>query len=151
MQLPRVLDSYHVRFGWAVGLFDGEGSIGIYNDAVMLRIAMTDFVAVEKFRKVVGEGTLRLNVRKDLRKTSLVWTLCSCGKVRQLLRAFIPFLVAKREAATIALRFTEPGRSALEKRKLIESLRKVTIQRRGRRNQFFGAMYRTRARKQMIA
>jgi hypothetical protein len=123
----------HIRFGWAIGLFDGEGSIGIYNDAVMLRIAMTDFSAVEQFRKIVGVGTLRMNIRKDHRKTSLVWTLTSSSGIRQLLRAFMPFLVAKREAAIIALRFMASGRHAGQKRKLIEALRKVMIQRRGRR------------------
>jgi len=45
---PRVLNPYQVQFGWAVGLFDGEGSIGIYNNAVMLRIGMTDVSAIDQ-------------------------------------------------------------------------------------------------------
>ena len=126
---PPVSD--RIWLGWAAGLFDGEGSIGIYNNAVMLRIAMTDAGAVERFRDITRMGTLRWNFRKDHRKASLVWSIYRRDRIHRLLRLFMPLLVAKREAATIALRFIESS-NRREKACLTRKLRKKMNRRRGR-------------------
>jgi hypothetical protein len=130
---PRALNPHQVQFGWAVGLFDGEGSIGIYNNAVMLRVSMTDVSAIERFGSIVEAGKLSWNFRRESnRKHALVWTLCRRTSIQYVLRDFLPFLVTKRESALIALRFMQPGRSVREKRELIKALKELMIRRRGR-------------------
>lgn len=119
------------RFGWAVGLFDGEGSIGIYRNYVHLRLSMTDPETVDFFQQVVGEGILSWQHRRDHRKPCLQWALHRQDQVRGLLYRILPLLVTKRKRAIIALELMKRSRTQSQKKRLMEEFKATAV--RGRR------------------
>jgi hypothetical protein len=98
-----------LRIGWAAGLIDGEGSIAIYNGRVMLRINMCEAYALERFRRIVGVGTVKPQRPRRNRKNSYRWYAGAYRDVRFVLRMLLPSLVVKREHAMLALLFLESG------------------------------------------
>jgi hypothetical protein len=44
---------------WAAGMFEGEGSMGVYgHNAPRLTVTMKDLGVLKRFQKIVGVGTL---------------------------------------------------------------------------------------------
>jgi hypothetical protein len=116
---------------WAAGLFDGEGSIGIYNSRVMLRVNMGDKEALEWFRRVVKVGTLRWCPSRPPTSASYVWTVSSKNDARFVLERFLPMMVVKRKQAMLALRYID-ARSFEEKQALQYALKQLMNRRQGR-------------------
>lgn len=116
---------------WAAGLFDGEGSIGIYNNRVMLRINMGDKEALEWFRCTVEVGMLRWCPPRPPTRASHVWTASSHNDARFVLKKLLPMLVVKRKQAMLALRYMA-SRNIEEKRDLQNALRHNMNRRQGR-------------------
>jgi hypothetical protein len=99
---------------WCAGLFDGEGSIGIYRVherlRVSLRLAMTDEATVRHFRRVIGFGTVRRYERPAPRQPAWYWFSGRRCDVLSVLGRLRPFLITKASQADMALRFLrDPG------------------------------------------
>ena len=116
---------------WAAGLFDGEGSIGVYNHRVMLRINMGSKEALERFRCVVRVGTLRWCPPRPPTLASYVWTVSSNNNARSVLQRLLPMLIVKRRQAMLALRYIG-ARSSEEKLHLENAIKQFTNRRQGR-------------------
>lgn len=99
---------------YAAGFFDGEGSIGIYqqckregsiNTTMCLRLSMTNTHrgVVEWFYKTF-HGTMR--VRKWSPNTRRVWIWgINTRQAGHMLKALLPYLIVKRDEAIVALEF----------------------------------------------
>lgn len=100
-----------VSLGWCAGLFDGEGSIGIYNQRsksryyLALRLAMTDERAVRRFRELIGLGTLEWQAARGHRLQSWSWFSSRRSDVAAILGTLLPHLVVKEKEVRLALRF----------------------------------------------
>jgi hypothetical protein len=85
--------------GWAAGLYEGEGCcIPAGKYSATLQLGMTDLDVVEKFRDVVGTGSIWVGVRPKGLKTMYVWHAYSMSGVRAILTAFLPYLGQRRRA-----------------------------------------------------
>ena len=105
------------ELAWAAGLFDGEGSLGVYRHTqyhggkkyvglhLIVKLAMCNQQAVEKFGEIVGEGKVNQSPRPT-NSGRLVWTW-NTGGVRAglVLTKLLPYLVVKREQAELGLVF----------------------------------------------
>ena len=115
--LPKRFSYYNggmrdVDIAWAVGLFEGEGCIGIWKTQkdhvlplIRLTVAMTDRDVVERFCRIVEcgrvspEKTLRQPTKSGRpRKPVHVWQISNRADVERLLLAFRPWLGARRSA-----------------------------------------------------
>lgn len=91
---------------WAAGLFEGEGYLGAYSQApkrgkvsITLGIGSTDRDVIERFRDIMGFGTIKLrppgtNGHKPLH----VWTIHEAAKVREVIALFTPYFGVRRNA-----------------------------------------------------
>jgi hypothetical protein len=88
-------DSAHVA--WAAGVFDGEGTICISQNK--LSVHNTDLDLLEKFMHVVGCGKIVERRKSQLgKKRIFMWRCCRKSETLELLRAFLPWLCARRAA-----------------------------------------------------
>lgn len=96
---------------WAAGLFDGEGCVSVHYDrganrfALQLRLSMTDWLTVRRFRRIVACGTLRRQLRAPPRAPSYTWTVCQAHAVVHALDLLRPHLFAKLVDADLARDF----------------------------------------------
>lgn len=100
---------------WAVGLFEGEGSIGLRKSSArgrperrypVLSLQMTCVDVVQRFHAVVGRGRIHSRpAGRDGWKDSAVWAVSSARDVEALLTVFLPYLGEKktREAEAVLL------------------------------------------------
>ncbi len=97
------------ELAWAAGFFDGEGSIGIYarGDTKGHRLDVTignvDLRTLEIFKRRWG-GSMWTDHRKPPRQTFYFWSL-STRSAQPFLLEILPYLIAKREQAEVALAF----------------------------------------------
>lgn len=90
---------------WALGLFEGEGSIvSARSNGVCLTMQTTDRDTLYRFYKIVGKGHFRGPYkakgpvkRRKYRKT-WVWNICVAEDVRDLLILWLPHLGIRRRA-----------------------------------------------------
>lgn len=94
--------SSDAEIAWAAGLFEGEGSWGVYGQTrgtVMATAAlgMTDRDVVEKFHRIVGVGAVHVRTTERANhKTMHVWTVGKAESVRGLVEMFRPWLGSRR-------------------------------------------------------
>jgi hypothetical protein len=83
---------------WAIGLFEGEGSIAFARNSksVTLQLAMTDRDVVLRFAKIVQCGAVHPRATKG--KLQYGWNITSAVHVRRLLRQFAPHFGERRAA-----------------------------------------------------
>ena len=106
-----------IDLAWAAGLFDGEGSIGVYARKsgwyVVAQLQMSHRPTCHRFAEVVGSGGLFRNKKRAGYKQAYR-ILVSARKAEKLLGLLLPFLVAKKREALLALRVRQrqgvPGR-----------------------------------------
>lgn len=92
---------------WFAGLYEGEGSLAIFNSGTtrrwQLAIAMTDRDVIEKARRIAGVGSITSHARgklhpKDERKTIFQWRVCARAEVADLIEQILPHLGSRRAA-----------------------------------------------------
>lgn len=87
-----------LAIAWAAGFFDGDGNISVVEESrVFLRIMSCHSVAVERFQRIVGTGTIRFSQPRAeyQRVPSFVWCVANNSDAAATLIALRPFLVAK--------------------------------------------------------
>ena len=93
------------EIAWAAGLFEGEGNLYLQQTSgrrgpkqPQMSLAMTDRDVVERFREVVGEGTIRIH--DDLKhphfKRQYRWRMCGWKRISDALDLFKPYLGDRR-------------------------------------------------------
>lgn len=116
--------SRETDLAWAAGLFDGEGSIGIYwvkNPTSLgggcyqltMTLGMTDEETVEEFHHIIGIGVTKAwpRSKQDPKKWKLMYRWSTGAKQAQRgLRLLLPFLRLKQVQARIAIEFSETFR-----------------------------------------
>src|SRR6266478_4091283 len=92
-----------VQAAWAAGLFDGEGSVGIYNGALQVRINMCCEETINRFYCLMRLGHVRVVQPKQPRHQKY-WAYAVCGtKAEEVLRQILPYLVTKRQRVEVIL------------------------------------------------
>lgn len=92
---------------WAVGLFEGEGCIGILKgcNGVSLQLQTTDKDVLEKFVSIIGLGKVtgpyRQKSFKPHYKDRWQWHLSNSRDIKPLLELWLPFLGARRNKKAI--------------------------------------------------
>lgn len=88
---------------WAIGLFEGEGSIIFTRGrSVILSVQMTDKDVVERLYKIFGKGHLTgpYKVKGDSKKeykTTWKWGVFKGSEVAELLTEWLPLLSERRK------------------------------------------------------
>ena len=98
--------SEELEFAWAVGLFEGEGSIVVLNgrDRRRLQLGSTDLDVVMRFHRIVGVGHVGGPYEKNVNwKPIYTWHAGAWNDVRDLLLRMLPMLGARRRAAAEAV------------------------------------------------
>jgi intein/homing endonuclease len=96
---------------YIAGLFDGEGTIGIYktrhNPRLRIRIGMVDKVTLEWVRQRMG-GTIKL-VRKEEGKRRAVWFwgLYADAEMKDFIDAIVQFSITKQNELVLCRQFLE--------------------------------------------
>ena len=94
-----------VEVAWLSGLFEGEGTFGIYRDRIKIQVVMTDVDVISRVKDTVGVGWF--NPEKPLKTTSpsggetkpaYMWALSSQAQCRDLLEQMLPYLGERRGA-----------------------------------------------------
>ena len=82
---------------WAIGLFEGEGSITISKkwNAVSLQLTSTDYDVIKRFAEIFG-GKVYKCVKRGECKQSWNWYLSRKKDVYQLLVKILPLLGERR-------------------------------------------------------
>lgn len=104
------------EFMWAVGLFEGEGSVTIadrnrprHSPRIRLSLQTTDLDVLERFARVVNAGSINGPYAQGVNKPTWQWRV-SGRKAETLIRRFLPELSARRrERALEVLRICVPG------------------------------------------
>jgi hypothetical protein len=90
---------------WAAGIIDGEGYITVRithtSYSLLVRVAMTSEVTVQRLQAIFGCGGLRSETRRKDDKRVFVWSACG-GDAAQVLETIQPYLVTKRREAQMA-------------------------------------------------
>jgi hypothetical protein len=98
----------HAELAWAAGLFEGEGHIAWNKASVHLEMNMTDLDVLERFRDIVGVGSINPKKVKDGNKPMWRWLVSGKPRVQIILMDFIPWFGAHRkERAEESLRRLE--------------------------------------------
>lgn len=97
------------EIAWAAGLFEGEGSWGVYRrprhdrgterTIIQATLGMTDRDVVERFARIVGMGSVqapRRNGNRSNRKLIHTWAVADARSVQRLIEMFRPWLGARR-------------------------------------------------------
>lgn len=98
---------------WAAGLFEGEGSITIYNrlggKSVMMCLAMSDEDVVRRFFSIVGCGKVYFRApREKQNKPQWRWQIAAAREVERVLHSFRPYFGKRRlQKADEALAFAK--------------------------------------------
>lgn len=84
-----------IAIDWAIGLFEGEGSIVFSRKQAHLSLQMTDRDIVKRFHKTVRLGTFR-GPYKYKHKPTWVWSCTRGEDVAFLLTEWLPYLGKRR-------------------------------------------------------
>lgn len=87
-----------IAIDWAIGLFEGEGSIVFTRKQVCLSLQMTDRDVVKRFHKTVRAGNFR-GPYKYKHKATWVWSCTRAEDVVYLLSEWLPYLGKRRAKA----------------------------------------------------
>jgi hypothetical protein len=90
-----------MSWGWAVGLFEGEGCILIQHPNQRLHITLqvtgTDRDVIERFQSIIGVGAIyTYNQQGHGFKNVNVWKTARRADVARILTAMMPLLGARR-------------------------------------------------------
>ena len=117
--------------GWAFGLFDTDGSISLARSrqtripySLTLRLCNTCRAAIERFRSIVGVGTIRSRPPRGRRRECWVWWLGARDEISTILSEFAPFLSIRQYQASLAQQFLSTQDLKLM-RKIFEELRRA--------------------------
>lgn len=101
--LPKVPDTFWAYFA---GLFDGEGSLGMYSNGPRLSISNTHRGVLDEVNEVLGFGRVWAvqNVAPDRHLQCFQYD-CGARGMRLLLPRLQPFLRVKAERATLFLEY----------------------------------------------
>ena len=83
---------------WAIGLFEGEGSITLNKryKAVSIQITSTDLDVLQRFANVFGGGHFYDATRYHGRKQAWNYYISKRAEVRKVLNRMLPFLGERR-------------------------------------------------------
>ena len=105
---------------WAAGFIDGDGVISMYKRAdrpvneyrVVVRAMNTNRLALDKLKGMFGGSVHVMTKASNTHgwKPSFYWSASDC-KAEKAIRLLSPFLVLKREQASLALRARDEGAS----------------------------------------
>ncbi len=87
-------------FAWAVGLFEGEGCITVFDKRryTKLMLASTDEDVVRRFHRIVVIGNVSPRQRRPPYKDYWRWETTGDGSAQRLLRRMLPYLGERRRA-----------------------------------------------------
>jgi hypothetical protein len=101
--------------GWAAGIIDGEGSIGVYYNSkangfyLMLTAFNTDPRMCIKLQELFGGNVKYHKHDKPNAKGCFTWVLVA-GNAATVLEILLPFLIIKKEQAELAIEFGKLSR-----------------------------------------
>jgi len=104
------------KIAWLAGFFDGEGSVGIYENGtgnfyVRLTLTNTDKATLERVQEILEENEIPSYCRWDQQKTNRKprWQLLWLGSTKpmKLIDLLLPHLVTKKEQAELAKEYIE--------------------------------------------
>ena len=105
-------DKGETDLAWAAGLFDGEGTLGLYKNSstgrycyIMFRVKMCTKGDVEEFGRILGVKVRKYKAEKRAWKPVYTVTLNGMGKVKKALEALLPYLRGKRKQAEVMLEY----------------------------------------------
>jgi hypothetical protein len=108
---------------WAAGLFEGEGCISMRSSGASgLSIKMTDKDVLERFREVVGRGSIyEISwYEKNGHKPQWRWEATSYSDMEYIIGEFLPYLGSRRKEKAV---------HALDhKRKRMEKAHETSVQ-----------------------
>jgi hypothetical protein len=95
-----------VDLAWAAGFFDGDGHVGLVS-GVQVEMTQKFKLPLVRFQEILGPSTF-YRVSPSGRRPSHLWELAYYGErgVR-VLRSLLPYLVAKRVEAELAIQCYE--------------------------------------------
>lgn len=117
MPFPRSLSGFEL--GYVVGLFEGEGHISLNeshrNDpkrtvcySVHIGITNTNRALLEKAKEIIGIGVVRSHHQPNKNnKDCFIWHLGDQKSVLWFLNQVYPYLIEKKEKATLLIPFLE--------------------------------------------
>ena len=89
-----------VKMAWAVGLFEGEGSITFSGKQAHLTMQITDKDVLQQFHKIVGKGNFRGPYNYNAKhgyKQVWAWACTKSSDVLELLTLWLPILGRRRK------------------------------------------------------
>lgn len=88
----------NVKIAYIAGLFEGEGTFGIYNETKAKRVGITstDRDVLEKVLSVYGGKILNLKTRKEHWKQAFIWVL-GLDKCEEFIKDIYPYLGERRK------------------------------------------------------
>lgn len=101
------------KLAWAAGLFDGEGTIGYDPRGRMLRlrVQMTHEPTVRRFARTFPRAAAHFMwYRTKGHRLAITWNCQRTAAVKEVLESLLPYLVAKRREARIALTWVRARR-----------------------------------------
>jgi hypothetical protein len=100
------------EIGWTAGMLDGEGYVGLNQRTITLAIYNTHFPVMNKLLELWGGHIAdKIDRRPQARRGSFVWRAQGGGAV-VVLSTVVPYLIKKRRAAELAIRWhNDPHRN----------------------------------------
>lgn len=102
------------ELAWAAGLFDGEGTVAIYNVndggtwQCYLRLCMLDEECIRRFYEIAGEGRLSKRKKPNSGCRHALWEWrASFIQADRVLEKLSPYLVSKAKQAYLFKKFRE--------------------------------------------
>lgn len=113
-----------VELAWCAGIFDGEGTVGVYTNGhgkYVLRCSVmaADLIMLTTLQDRLGGSVRPVNNKRN--KPLYSWALGPRATV-EVLQALLPYLVVKASQAMIAMRFYDPD---MEHQWLSEELKRL--------------------------
>src|SRR3954453_18258073 len=86
-----------IEVAWVAGLFEGEGCIVHRRQAAAeLILGTTDEDVAERLHRIMGCGTLNVEVRQAPHRTLYRWSLCEGSAITEVLTALLPYFGERR-------------------------------------------------------
>ena len=106
--------SHKEELGWAwlAGILDGEGSVRVKSDKLghqqlELRVSMTHKPTLDRIKEISGSGSVILTSPRPMTRKPLFLWHCQARQAAAVLRAVFPYLVTKKEQASLAIEFAQ--------------------------------------------
>jgi len=123
MEASKTISRKDLKTAWVAGLFDGEGSVGLYaftradgkNPSIIKRLTIenTNFELVDSFIEFLKEHKIKYyywkpNLRRGRTNSPIcAATVCSYRGCKKLLELLLPYLVGKKKQAQTLLDYFE--------------------------------------------